>query len=237
MTQEQIKHLEPFEDVINRAAERKGGKSIVLAMAGANEPSPDVSTISDDRWLAQFTKQIFQSGFVWRVVEQKWPGFEETFFDFNIEKMLMMPDEMWEQKCKDERIIRNGKKVMTIKDNAQMIYEVAAEYGSFGKVVAQWPKDDVIGLWNYLKKHGARLGGNTGPYALRFLGVDTFLVSRDNEAYFRAYNLIDSGISTKKTQSTIQACFNQWQKETGMSFNALSRILSFSVGDNVVGLR
>lgn len=237
MSSETLKNLESFEDIIARAAERKGGRSIVMAMAGANEPNIDVSKIPDDRWLAQFSKQIFQSGFVWRVIEQKWPGFEDTFFNFDIEKMLMMPDEMWEQKCKDERIIRNGKKVMTIKDNAQMIYEVAADHGSFGRFVAKWPKDDVIGLWNYLKKHGARLGGNTGPYALRFLGVDTFLISRDNEAYFRAYKLIDGGINTKKSQSTIQACFNHWQAETGLSFNALSRILSFSVGDNVVGIR
>lgn len=237
MTTETIKNLESFEDVLARAIERKGSRSLVMTMAGANEPDIDVSRIPDDRWLAQFTKQIFQSGFVWRVVEQKWPGFEDTFFDFNIEKMLMMPDEMWEQKCKDERIIRNAKKVMTIKDNAQMIYEVAADHGSFGKFVAKWPKDDVIGLWNFLKKHGARLGGNTGPYALRFLGVDTFLLSRDNEAYFRAYKLIDGGLNTKKSQTTIQACFNQWQRETGLSFNALSRILSFSIGDNVVGMR
>ncbi|HAG41377.1 MAG TPA: 3-methyladenine DNA glycosylase, partial [Pseudoalteromonas sp.] len=40
--------------------------------------------------------------------------------------------------------------------------------------VANWPGDDTIGLWAYLKKHGARLGGNTGPYALRALGKDTF---------------------------------------------------------------
>lgn len=232
-----IKGLEPFSDVLHRAAERKGGRSIVLAMAGANEHLIDVSKIPDDRWLAQFSKQIFQSGFVWRVVEQKWPGFEEVFFDFDIEKMLMMPDEMWEAKCKDERIIRNGKKVMCIKDNAQFIYETSEQHGSFGQFIAQWPSDDVIGLWNYLKKHGARLGGNTGPYALRFLGVDTFLISRDNEAYFRNYKLIDGGINTKKSQAMIQACFNQWHQETGLSLNALSRILSFSVGDNVVGMR
>ena len=232
-----IKNLEPFRDILNRAIERKGSKSIIFAMAGVNEPKPDLAQISDDRWLAQFSKQIFQSGFVWRVVEQKWPGFEEVFFSFDIEKMLMMPDEMWEAKCKDERIIRNGKKVMCIKDNAQMIYEVSEEHGSFGQFMANWPKDDVIGLWAYLKKHGARLGGNTGPYALRFLGVDTFLLSRDNEAYFRAYKLIDGGLNTKKSQTMIQDCFKQWHDETGFGYSALSRILSFSVGDNVVGMR
>lgn len=229
---ESLSNLESFRDVIARAAERKGGREALFILAGVDEPETDLTQISDDRWLSQFTKQIFQSGFVWRVVEQKWPGFEATFFDFDIEKMLLMPDEMWEAKCQDERIIRNGKKVMTIKDNAQMIFEVSEEYGSFGKFVAQWPKDDMIGLWNYLKKHGSRLGGNTGAYALRFLGVDTFILSRDNEAYFRAYKLIEGGVNTKKSQTTIQACFNKWQQETGLSYRSLSRILSFSTGDN-----
>ena len=229
-------NLEKFDDVLARAAERKGSKDFVLLMAGVGEPKVDVTTISDDRWLAQFTKQIFQSGFVWRVVEQKWPGFEEVFFNFDVEKMLMMPDEMWEAKCSDERIKRKKTKVMCIKGNAQMIFEIAAEYGSFGKFIQQWPADDVIGLWNYLKKHGTRLGGNTGPYALRFLGVDTFILSRDNEAYFRAYKLIDGGLTSKKSMQTIQQCFNHWKQETGLSYTALSRILSYSVGDNIVGI-
>jgi len=37
-----------------------------------------------------------------------------------------------------------------------------------------------------LKKHGQRLGGNTGPYALRLLGKDTFILSSDVEGYLRA---------------------------------------------------
>jgi 3-methyladenine DNA glycosylase Tag len=231
--------LEKFADVIERAAERKGGLDVLYAMAGVSADGADgadfgsdLTRIPDDRWLSQFTKQIFQSGFVWRVVEQKWPGFEEVFFEFDIEKMLMMPDELWEAKCKDERIIRNGKKVMCIKDNAQMIYEVAEQHGSFGQFVTNWPNDDMIGLWNYIKKHGARLGGNTGPYALRFMGVDTFIVSRDNEAYFRAYKIIDGGINTKKSQLAIQDAFNQWHEETNLPYACLSRILSFSSGDN-----
>jgi len=231
-----IKNLEPFADILHRAAQRKGSEAFALEMAGESLPADLIAEIPDDRWLAAFTKQVFQSGFVWRVVEQKWQGFEEVFFDFNIEKMLMMPDEMWEQKAKDERIIRNGKKVMTIKHNAQMIYEIAQEHGSFSKWLLAFDKSELINVWAYLKKHGARLGGNTGPYALRRMGVDTFLISQDNEAYFRGYKLIDGGITSKKSQTTIQQCFDQWHKETGLDYTTLSRILSFSVGDNFVGI-
>lgn len=232
----EIKNLELFSDILSRAIARKGSEDFVLDMAGQTFTKEELAQIPDSMWLAAFTKQIFQSGFVWRVVENKWAGFEEVFFNFDIEKMLMMPDEMWEAKCKDERIIRNGKKVMTIKDNAQMIFEIAAEHGSFGQFIANWPAQDVIGLWAFLKKHGSRLGGNTGPYALRRLGYDTFLISQDNEAYFRAYKHIDGGVSSKKSQQTMQDCFDAWQKQTGYSYQTLSRVLSYSVGDNFVGV-
>lgn len=232
----EIKNLEPFQQILARAAERKGSESYVLELAGSCLADEMLAEISDDRWLAAFTKQIFQSGFVWRVVEDKWSGFEEVFFQFDIEKMLMMPDEMWELKCKDERIIRNGKKVMTIKKNAQMIFEIASEHGSFGQWIAKWPKNSITELWAFLKKHGDRLGGNTGPYALRRMGVNTFIISQDNEAYFRAYKLIEGGVSSKKSHKMIEQCFNQWQQETQLDYTSLSKILSYSVGDNVVGI-
>ena len=232
----EIKSLEPFAQILARAAERKGSEDYVLELAGNSLAAELLAEIPDDRWLAAFTRQIFQSGFVWRVVENKWPSFEEVFFQFDIEKMLMMPDEMWEAKCKDERIIRNSKKVMTIKNNAQMIYEIAAEHGSFGKWIASWPQDNITELWAFLKKHGDRLGGNTGPYALRRMGVNTFIISQDNEAYFRGYKLIEGGISSKKNHKIIQQCFNQWHQETQLDYTSLSRILSYSVGDNFVGI-
>lgn len=232
----EVTQLEPFAQVLQRAADRKGSLDYVMDMAGHSLPNELIAKIPDDRWLAAFTKQVFQSGFVWRVVEQKWPDFERVFFDFNIEKMLMMPDEMWETKSQDPGIIRNGKKVMTIKDNAQMIFEIAAEHGSFSNWLLSWPSDNIIGIWAHIKKHGNRLGGNTGAYALRRMGFDTFLISQDNEAYFRAHKHIDGGVTSQKSQKAIQACFSQWQAETGMDYTQLSRILSFSVGDNYAGI-
>ena len=55
-----------------------------------------------------------------------------------------------------------------------MIHDVRYEGESFSKLIAEWPSEDITGLWAFLKKNGSRLGGNTGPYALRTLGKDTF---------------------------------------------------------------
>lgn len=172
----------------------------------------------------------------WRVVENKWPDFEESFFNFNIEKILMMPEEMLEKKAADPKIIRNYNKVKTIKANAQMIFEEQQNGGNFAEFVANWPPNDIIGLWAHLKKQGQRLGGNTGPYALRLLGKDTFLLSSDVEAYLRAQKIIDGGLQSKKSLTAIQAYFNQLQQESGYSLMQLSRLIAYAGGDNHVQL-
>ena len=228
--------MEKIAAIYQRALERKGGEDhlelLLTPYQTLTNSTSELATLSHDRFLAEFTKKVFQSGFVWRVVENKWPGFEEHFFNFNIEKILMMSDEMLETKAQDPKIIRNFNKVKTIKANAHMIYDVNIEQGDFAEFIANWPSEDIIGLWAYLKKHGQRLGGNTGPYALRALGKDTFLLGRDVESYFRNYDLISGGINTKSSLKTIQACFNEWQQQSGYSLMKISRLIALSIGDN-----
>jgi 3-methyladenine DNA glycosylase Tag len=238
---------EKFSHIYQRAAERKGGKKALELLLGKkiigkklhtdSAAQQSIANLSDDRILSAFTKHIFKSGFVWRVVENKWPDFEENFFNFNIEKILMMPEEMLERKAADPKIIRNYNKVKTIKANAQMIFDYQVDHkSSFVQFIADWPSSDIIGLWAYLKKNGQRLGGNTGPYALRLLGKDTFILSSDVEAYLRAQNIIDGGLQSKKSLTAIQSYFNQLQQESGYNLTQLSRLIAFASGDNYVQL-
>ena len=147
----------------------------------------------------------------------------------------MMPEEMLERKAADPKIIRNYTKVKTIKANAQMMFDITLDKKmSFAQFINDWPSNDIIGLWAFLKKHGQRLGGNTGPYALRLLGKDTFILSSDVEAYLRAKKVIDGGLQSKKSLSAIQAFFNDLQKQSGYSLTQLSRLIAFASGDNSV---
>lgn len=228
---EHLDQLESFDALYQRACERKG-KQALEAMLGKPRTDAELKALGDDRYLAEMTKKIFQSGFVWRVVEQKWPAFEELFFGFDIDKVLLVPDEMLERKAADPAIIRNFNKVKTIRDNALMIDAVRRQHGSFGQFIADWPSDNIIGLWAYLKKHGARLGGNTGPYALRFVGKDTFLLSNDVESYFRQRNIISGAVTSKGSLQKIQDCFNLLKEQSGRSYQELSRIIAFSTGDD-----
>ncbi|MDW2111356.1 DNA-3-methyladenine glycosylase I, partial [Vibrio sp. 2089] len=135
-------------------------------------------------------------------------------------------------KATDERIIRHLTKVMSIPANARMIHEASIQHGSFGKMVADWPQEKITELWAYLKKHGSRLGGNTGPYTLRQMGADTFILSNDVEAYLRNCKIIEGGKDTKTSHDAATQAFMQWQKESGRSLTEISQIIAFSTGDN-----
>ena len=223
---------EKFTRIYARAAERKGGEAALESLLATPLSPQELRAIGDDRWLAAFTLKVFQSGMSWKVVRSKWPNFEQVFFGFDIEKMLLMPLEMWERKATDPAIIRHLGKVMTIPQNAQMIHEAALEHGSFAAMVADWPVGDITGLWRYLKKHGKRLGGNTGPYTLRVMGKDTFILSQDVEAYLRNTGVIDGGRDTLKSLQAAQKAFSDWQQESGRPLCQISQIIAFSHGDN-----
>lgn len=225
-------NLEHFDAIYQRAAKRKGGEAQLEAMLSTPLSKEALAAIPDDRWLSAFSMKVFQSGMSWKVVRNKWSNFEELFFGFKIGPLLMLSDEQWEAKSTDKRIIRHHSKVMSIAANAQMIYEAGIAHGSFATMVANWSSDDITGLWLYLKKHGQRLGGNTGPYSLRQMGVDTFILSGDVEAYLRSYKIIEGGKDTKRSLAQCNQAFAHWQQQSGRSLTHISQIIAFSCGDN-----
>lgn len=125
--------IEKFDAIYQRAAERKDGEDQLEALLSHPLRKEELAAIPNDRWLAAFSMKVFQSGISWSVVRKKWPNFEEVFFDFKIEPLLMLSDEQWETKATDERIIRHLTKVMSIPANARMIHEASIQHGSFGK--------------------------------------------------------------------------------------------------------
>jgi 3-methyladenine DNA glycosylase Tag len=221
-----------FKTIRARAEKRKG----VAALKKLLPPVPDqkaLAKLKDDRVLAEMAKRVFSAGFVWSVIENKWDGFEAAFQGFEPRKLVHKPDEFWEKLAGDKRIVRNPQKIRSVRDNAQFLLDIAAEYGSFGKMLAAWPATDQIGLLELLAKRGSRLGGNTGQYLIRFLGKDSFIVSRDVLLCLRDAGLVltDKGTS-KGDMKKIQAQFNAWQKESGLPLVHISRICAMSIGEN-----
>ncbi|EMJ97158.1 MULTISPECIES: DNA-3-methyladenine glycosylase I [unclassified Leptospira] len=222
-----------FDKIQKRAAKRKGGEKALQSLLPIISPKSKLSRLSDDRVLSEMAKRIFSAGFVWKVVENKWPGFEEAFLGFDPIKLLKQPNRFWDALQLDEKIIRNAQKISSVRKNAQFVVDIAREHGSFGKFLADWPVQDQIGLLDFLSKHGSRLGGNTGQYFLRFIGRDSFILSSDVILCLRDVGLsLSSTGKSKKDLSAIQKQFNAWAEETGLSYTHLSRICAFSIGEN-----
>jgi len=222
-----------FKEIEALAAEKKGGADKLAALLAEHNPpksADELERLGDDRWLSMFTRCIFQAGFSWKVIDQKWPGFEEAFQGFDVARLAFLPDEDFEALLNDKRIVRNAMKIKSVQANAIFLKDLAAEHGSAAKFFAHYPVSDQVGLMEILKKRGARLGGNTGQIALRFMGKESFVLSGDVVNALMRENVIGNDSLSKKNLSAIQTAFNEWKATSGRSLNEISRILAFSVG-------
>ena len=190
-----------------------------------------LANIKDDRYLAEMAACVFRAGFVWRIITLKWEGFETVFNHFLPIWVASRSPEEIEDMASDTRIVRNLTKVKSVQENALFILDIQREHGGFGKFLAEWPEDNIVGLWTYLKKHGNRLGGNSGQYFLRFMGKDTFILSRDVCTALCAEGIVDkTQITSQRDLAAVQAAFNEMRAESGRSLSELSMILALSVG-------
>ncbi len=222
-----------FKTIRARAERRKGGEKALQALLPEVPGNQTLASLGDDRVLAEMTRRMFCAGFVWRVIEQKWPDFEEAFLGFDVARLTFEPDEFWEKLAGNAAIVRNPQKINAVRTNARFVAEVAKEHGSFGKFLAQWPADDQLGLMEVLAKRGARLGGATGQYFLRFIGWDGFVASGDVVRCLRDAGLdIAETPTSKKDLRKMQEQMNAWARESGLPMTHVSRICAMSIGEN-----
>ena len=175
------------------------------------------------------TKCVFRSGFVWQIIEAKWPGFEAAFDGFDVSGCAMLSDEDLERLASDERIVRNARKIQSVRGNALFVRDVREEHGSFGAFLAAWPHEEFVGLWDQLKTRGDRLGGQTGRFFLRFVGWDTPVLSEDVVKALIGQGVIEKAPTSKKALAAVQDAFNVWHEESGRSFSQISRTLSATI--------
>lgn len=221
--------MRSFAEILDIAAARKGSSKAVLDGAKLPLDAEALAAIPDARWLEQMARGIFQAGISWTVVENKWPGIREAFHGFDVGRMAMMSDDWFDDLLADKRNIRSAPKVQAIQQNAVFIQEVAVEHGSFGRRIADWPASDFAGLLDWLKKNGARLGGNTGAYALRMMGKESYILSQDVLARLVAEGVVDKAPGSLKAMRQVQAAFDTWKAESGRTFNEISRVLAQSI--------
>ncbi|MDG1738076.1 MAG: DNA-3-methyladenine glycosylase I [Paracoccaceae bacterium] len=222
--------MRSFEDIYEISANRKGGAQALEAIITSHrmKPTNELAAIPEDRWLSELSKFVFRTGLNWSVIEKKWPGFEEAFLGFDVGRCAFMDDEMFDGLLTDTRVVRHGAKIASVRDNAAFFLELRVE-GGVGKVIADWPSTDFIGLLAMLKTRGSRFGGSTAQYGLRFMGKDSFILSQDVVARLMAENVIDKVPTSKSAMRNVQGAFNTWMDESGRGLTEISRVLATSV--------
>ena len=222
-----------FKKIHDRAIKRKGSEKKLNSLLPKIASKKKLQAITDDRCLSVMTKVINQAGFHWRVIENKWPQFEEAFLGFDTNKLSLLSPDQWENYTQDKRVVRNWQKIKATYDNLGFINETTAEYGSFAKFIAQWPKNDQVGLMTYLKKNGSRLGGNSGQRFLRIIGFDAFILYSDMVSALQYAGLdIQDNPTSKRDLIRVQDALNEVHDTTGLPYTYIGKILTYSIGKN-----
>jgi 3-methyladenine DNA glycosylase Tag len=221
--------MSPFARIEALAAKRKGGAAALAKLLPKPRSRGALAKTPDEFFLSALAKQVFRAGFVWQIVEHRWPSMEEAFGGFRPELVAALEERDVDDLLADPRAIRNRVKIQSVQENAAWMVRVAAAHGSFGSFLGGWPAEDILGLWAEMRREGSRLGGMTGPFFLREVGRDTFLLTTDVVRALRREKVVNDGASSKRDLAAVQHAFNAWHEESGRPLCQLSRILAFSV--------
>src|SRR5438067_4790241 len=159
------------------AARTRHGAAALDARLPTPKTAEQLKASPDDRYLSQMSLRVFRAGLKHSVVDAKWPAFEEVFHGFDPRRVRAMSDEALEKLLGDTRLIRHWGKLKAVRDNAASMLEIAAEHRGFGRWLAAWPGEDIVGLWEALAKGFSQMGGNSGPSFLRMVGKDSFILT------------------------------------------------------------
>ena len=221
--------MTPFKTILAAAQKRAGGRAALEERLPQPKDAAALRAVGDDRYLSWMSLRIFRAGLKHSMVDAKWPAFEEAFLGFEPRRVSAMSDESMDALLADTRLIRHGGKMMAVRENAGAMVELAKEFGSMGGYVADWPGEDVVGLWHDLAKRFKQLGGNSGPMFLRMAGKDSFILTGDVTRALQHWGATDGEPKGKRAQAQVQAAFNIWTDQSKYSMSQISMILALSV--------
>ena len=132
----------------------------------SHEIPPRQRPADDNGYFEQLSKSIFQAGFSWRVIRDKWPNFERAFDAFDIATVAGYGEPDIERLANDKGIVRNRRKIQATIQNARLMWDLIQEHGSFYAYLRSLDELEYAGRREELSKRFANLGPT---------GVFTFL--------------------------------------------------------------
>lgn len=223
--------IRPFAKIVAMAAEDHGAAEIAQGLKDVRpHPADQTARIADDRILSLMTYRVFCSGFSRKVIDAKWPAFEDAFWRFAPACCAAMREKDLDALLANRAIVRNGAKISSVRDNAAFVLDLAREHGAAARFFASWPDDRNIELLELMKKRGSRLGGETGTRFLRAIGKPAFVLTKDVVAALIREGVVSAPPTGKAQMKAVQDAMNVWAFETGFDLTTLSRYLAWSVG-------
>ena len=125
------------------------------------EAPPQIVPQSLNDYLEVMTKAVFQSGMSWKVVNNKWPGFQAGFYRFDVAAVAAMDESTIDTLAADASIIRNRRKIVATVHNAQRLIELDEEYDGIRNYFRS--HDDFYAVLKDVRKQFKYMG-DTGTY-------------------------------------------------------------------------
>jgi DNA-3-methyladenine glycosylase I len=136
------------------------------------EIPPRKQPADDNGYFEELTRAIFQAGFSWRVIRDKWPNFQKAFDGFDIVTVAGYAEPDIERLVNDKGIVRNRRKIEATVHNARVAWDLIQGHGSFHAYLRSLDGLDYAGRRKELSDRFQNLGPT---------GVFTFLWCVDEE--------------------------------------------------------
>ena len=118
------------------------------------------------------SKAVFNAGFSWKVVRNKWKGMKEVFEDFDPKILSKWTVDEISDALESPKIIRNSKKVQAIVSNSKTFLELVDKFESFDNYLESFRDKSCEERQKILSKQFKWLGPTGSHFFLWSIGED-----------------------------------------------------------------
>jgi 3-methyladenine DNA glycosylase Tag len=118
------------------------------------------------------SKAVFNAGFSYQVVNNKWKGIKQVFREFEPEIVSNWTVDEVSEALTSPKIIRNARKVNAIVSNAKVFLDLVKEHGSFESYLKSFREESYEERQKILSKQFKWLGPRGAHFFLWSIGED-----------------------------------------------------------------
>ena len=126
----------------------------------------------DKGYFEILSKAVFNAGFSYRVVDNKWKGIKEVFNEFEPKILSEWTVDEISKALNSSKIIRNSRKINAIIENASVFLELSKKHGSFEKYLNTFKDEPYEERQKIISKQFKWLGPTGAHFFLWSVGED-----------------------------------------------------------------